>query len=296
MINILTLAFTTTFRKGGADESTRSQVYFTQHFTNPTPTGLSRLGEAPSSYCHTAPTYPPLTDPGPETWPLEALTAQPGPSGRREPQSEETDQLPSPSVRLPLCSASAAGQRPGHLQSLAGARASSPSRGPRQDRTGPAAPREAEEAGDTSRPAMTPPWSLSTPSAGPHPAPGRPAASAPPPQPLTGAGTVLRRRGRAARGPGEVAVGRGTGRAPNTASASSTRQGREKGEPQHNSPRVAPAAAAAARARRRLSLGGGHYASCSRTPHSSPSRPSARPLLATPSTRLPAPAFSTPCP
>lgn len=61
-----------------------------------------------------------------------------------------------------------------------------------------------------------------------------------------------------------------------------------KGESrQHNSPRLAPAAAARAR---RLCLEGGHYASCSRTPRTSPSLPSAACSAQPPPTRLPAPA------
>lgn len=107
------------------------------------------------------------------------------------------------------------------------------------------------------------------------------------------AGTVLRRRDRAAREGlrGEVAGGRGRGARP--APLRPPPPAKEgKGESrQHNSPRLAPAAAAAAAARaRRLCLEGGHYTSCSRTPRTSPSRPSAACSPQPPPPRLPAPA------
>ena len=191
---------------------------------------------------------------------------KPGPFGHGEPGPRETDQLLSPrgKVTAPL-----RGLQPGHLQGLAGARALPPARGPRWDRTGR---RLGDgEAGGPSRPAATPP-------PGPHPGSRTSCGvSAAPTAAHPGRDSLASERQRSARGPGEVAGGRARGSAPSTASASSTRQGGERGERRAQQP--------APRTRRRArppppQPRGRPLRSCPRTPRSSPSRPSARPLFA----------------
>lgn len=203
---------------------------------------------------------------------------KPGPFSHGQPRPRETDQLLSPrgKVTAPLRGRGRPATRP---PAGPGRRPSSPScprPAPGQD--WPGRRLGGGEAGGPSRPAATPP-------PGPHPGSRTSCGvSAAPTAAHPDRDSLASERPLSARGPGEVAGGRGRGRAPSTASASSTRQGGERGE--HNSPRLAPAAAAAARARRRLSLGGGHYARARARRAALPVAPA--PACSSPPTRLPA--------
>lgn len=242
---------------------------------------------------HTTPTYPPLlTDPGPRraSWrprlpETRPLRPQGAPASRNRPAAVAGG--------LPLRRRGRPATRP---PAGPGRRPSFPSfRGPRRDRTGSATPREAGQAGGPSRPAMTPHGPRRPRRQGPHPAPRSPAASAPPHSRSPGPGqscvgeTAQRERaGVGGRRERKGSAARPVPLRPPPPAKEGKGESRE-----HNSPRLAPAAA---RARRRLSLGGGHYTSCSRTPHSSPSRPSAACSAQPPPTGLPAAASLRPHP
>lgn len=266
----------------------RSKVCFTPHFTDPScspghlpsQTCLSRLGQPLPLFSHEEPHSPhrPATPlgPRPETRLLEALAARhPAPSATGSPSPEKPASCCRQGVRLPLRSRGRPETRPPAGPGRRPSCPSFPRPAPGQD--GPGGP---QGGGGGRRPLATcgDPHSPCRSSRGPPP--GSQAScgvSAAPTAAHPGRDSLASERPRSARGPGEVAGGRGRGSAPSTASAPPPAEEEKLESPEHNSPRLAPAAARAA-----ASAGAGHSASCPRTPRSSPSSPSARPLLAVP--------------
>ena len=268
----------------------------------PSQTGLSRLGELPPLFCHPEPHNPylPATPhgPRPETRLLEASAARnPAPSATGSPSLEKPTsccrrRVTAPPPR-PACDAATcrAWQAP-ELPVL-------PRPAPGQDGLG-----RPQGGGAGRRPLATRddlPRSPPTPPAEPPPGSQESCGVSTAPQPLTRAGTVLRRRNRAAReGRGRWPEREeGERSAPSTASASSTRQGGERGEPGAQQP--------APRTRRRarppppqprgrpLHLVLAHAAQLSQSPQRSvlcaapAHRPSCRGLPPPPPARAPAP-------
>lgn len=186
-------------------------MYSPQHFTDlscclvhlSSQTGLSRLGEPPPLSCHQWATEPPPThhssQPRPKSHLLETLAARnPALSATGSPGLEKPTSCCRQGVRLPFSSSGRPATRPpagsGRRPSLpccprpAGRALAQP---PPGRRGRPAASR------DPRRPPRSPPTPPARAHSGSRASCG---VSASPPQPLTRAGTVLRRRDRAAQG------------------------------------------------------------------------------------------------